>query len=352
VQPAFQSTCRACPSNSGFVTKLSPSGERLVYSTYLGGASYNKGVAIAVDTSGQAYIAGITGAGFPVSEYAFQKSFGGGTFDGGDTDGYITKLNATGSGLIYSTYLGGSGDDYIYGMALDQYRQVYVIGQTTSPNFPLKAPIQGFTNSTQDYVTTLSSTGRSIVYYSTYFGLSGIQQGGGGIAVDKALNVYLTGGALHGGIPITPGAIDISGGSFLDDVFVSKLVIEDDLSLALSASPSPVAHGGNLTYTIAVTSKGPDYAYNLRVNDTLPAGTTFLSDTAGGGSCTAPAVGGTGTLHCVLPQLYKGQTYRVTLTVRVNAASGTSITDTATTVSNTQDFYPANNTGKVTTKVD
>ena len=343
VQPAFQSKCLACPSSgNGFVTKLSASGEHLVYSTYLGGTGGNGGSAIAVDTSGEAYIAGTTGAGFPVTEYAFQKSFGGGDPDGGDVDGSITKLNATGSGLIYSTYLGGSGYDAISGMVLDQYRQVYVTGQTTSPNFPQKAPIQG---SGGGFVTTLSNTGRSLIYYSTYFG-----PGPHAIAVDKALNVYLTGSANAGGIPITPGAIDIAGGS--GDVFIAKLVIMDDLALGLSASPSPVAHGGMLTYTIAVTSKGPDFGYNVRIGDSLPAGTTFVSYNAGGGKCTAPAVGGTGTLSCDVLQLNKGDTWNVKLTVHVNAASGSTLSNTATTISNTQDFTPANNRGTITTHVD
>ncbi len=68
----------------------------------------------------------------------------------------------------------------------------------------------------------------------------------------------------------------------------------DDIALGVSASAGTVAHGGNLTYTIAVTSKGPDFGYNVRISDPLPAGTTFVSYDAGGGTCTAPAVGGTG----------------------------------------------------------
>jgi uncharacterized repeat protein (TIGR01451 family) len=346
VKPAFQNTCRACPSPNGFVTKLSPSGEKLVYSTYLGGTEMSGGYAIAVDTSGQAYIGGIAAAGFPVTAGAFQKAFGGGEFDG-----YVAKLNTTGSGLVYSTYLGGSGDDWLYGIALDQYRHVYITGQTTSPNFPQKAPIQGFlgTGSTQLYVTTLSNTGSSISYYSTYFGQNSSQQTGG-IAVDKALDVYLTGATLPGGVPITPGAVNIVGGG--SDVFLSKFVIMDDISLALSGSPTTIAHGAQLTYTIAVTSKGPDFGVNVVVDDTLPTGTTFVSHTASGGSCTAPAVGVTGKLHCVLSQLNKGSTYIVTMTVKVNAAAGTTLSNTATAASNMQDFVPSNNKGTLTTKVN
>ncbi len=345
VKPAFQYGCKACPDLNGFVTKLSPAGSQLAYSTYLGGPKQNEGNAIAVDTSGQAYVVGATGDGFPITANAFQKNFGA-----GNTHGYITKLNATGNGLVYSTYLGGSGDDFITGMALDQYRQVYVTGETTSPDFPQKASIQDFTvdnSGQQGFVTTLSATGGSIVYYSTYFGTGGYTTT---IAVDKALNVYLTGYTFPDWIPITPGAIDLPRASF--DVFVSKLVIMDDIELGLSASSGTVAHGGNLTYTIAVTSAGPDFGYNVRVADTLPAGTTFVSYGAGGGTCTAPAVGGTGTLNCTLPRLEQGATWNVTLTVNVNAASGSTLSNTAAAISNMQDFVPANNSGTLTTHVN
>lgn len=342
--PAFQSKCTACPGQTGFVTKLSPSGNSLVYSTFLGGAQAGAGNAIAVDTAGNAYIGGFTGSGFPVTANALQKTYGG-----GGSDGYVAKLNPSGSGLVYSTYLGGNTPDDVLSLALDQYRQVYVSGFTSSANFPFKASIQALKYPPQIFVTTLSATGGSISYYSTLFA-PGTAIGAAAMAIDKSLNVYLT-GETKGRIPVTPGAINTAGVSS-GNVFVSKLVIMDDLSIAVSASPSPVAHGGNLTYTIATTSKGPDFAVNLRVTDVLPAGTTFVSDNAGGGSCTAPAVGGTGTLHCVLAQLNKGDTYTVKLTVRVTAAAGSTIKDTASTVSNTQDFVKSNNTGTVTTKVD
>ena len=129
-------------------------------------------------------------------------------------------------------------------------------------------------------------------------------------------------------------------------------MIMDDLSLALSASPSPVAHGSNLTYTMAVTSKGPDFGVNVRVSDTLPSGTTLISYDAGGGTCTAPSVGSTGTLNCVLPQLNKGATWNVKLTVNVAASSGTTLSNTAATISNMQDFVISNNSATITTHVN
>jgi uncharacterized repeat protein (TIGR01451 family) len=353
-KPAFRFTCPRCPEPSGFVAKLGPTGDSLVYSTYLGGASASYGNAIAVDSSGNAYIGGLTGPGFPVSSTAFQKTEGGGS------DGYVAKLNSSGSGLIWSTYLGGSGNDDIMGLVLDRYRQVYVTGNTDSPNFPLKAPVQNFVRGVteqprQIFVTTLSGSLSSVVYYSTYFGAGSLYNNSVSIAVDQALNVYIGGVVTGGEIQVTPGALHTSTSANPSsnwDSFVSKLVIMDDLALGVSASSGTVAHGSNLTYTIGVTSRGPDVGLSVRIDDPLPVGTTFVSYNAGGGTCTAPAVGAIGTLHCSLPKLEKGGTYTVTLTVKANAVAGTTLSNTATTVSNMQDFVPSNNKGTLTTMVN
>ena len=339
---AFRSTCASdgCP----FVAKLSPKGNSVLYATTLG-ANAGGGAGIAVDSGLNAYVAGYAGPGIPVGSTGFQRTFGGGS-----TDGFVVKLNATGSNLIWATYLGGSSEDYISSLALDQYRNVYVSGYTGSPNFPLKAPIQSYSPPWQYFVATLSPSLSSIQYYSTYFG-----QGKGynsvaeaQIAVDPALNVYVTGMDL-GNVQLTAGAYSYGSSR---DIFISKLTIMDDLALGISASASPVAHGSNLTYTIAVTSKGPDFGANVRVADTLPAGTTFVSYNAGGGSCVAPAVGGTGTINCTLPQLNKGATWNVKLTVKVSAASGSTLSNTAAAISNMQDFVPGNNSGTLTTHVN
>ena len=352
---AYQTTCAAAVGfGCGFVTKLSPSGKDVVYSTYFGHPSVSLGmfvVGIEVDSSGNAYVAGSTGPGFPVTSNAFQKTYGG------NGDGYVIKLNASGTGVMWSTYLGGSGVDLIRGLALDQYRQVYVSGYTNSPNFPLKATVQPATGAGtyQVFVTTLSGNLGSIVYYSTYLGSYVCGNANVQVALDKALNVYV-GGPTCGGIKPTPGALTTgtpaNPGGGDEDGFISKLVIMDDIALGVSASAGSVAQGGSLTYTIAVTSKGPDFGYNVRISDPLPVGTTFVSYDAGGGSCTAPAVGGTGTLNCEVLRLEKGDTYTVKLTVNVNAAAGTKLSNTATSVSNMQDFVPGNNTGTLTTMVN
>jgi uncharacterized repeat protein (TIGR01451 family) len=351
---AFRSTC---PSICAWAAKLNPSGDSLAYSTYLGAVAGNGGsaggTAIALDSDLNAYIGGVTGPGLPVWSSGFQRSYGG-----GDWDGFVVKLNATGTNLIWSTYLGGNAEDQVTSLALDQHRQVYVAGMSCSPNFPLKAAIQGYVPSSstlecQSFVTTLSGSLSSIPYYSTFLGKASTSEGLAfpAIAVDRYLNVYVA-GLDNGNIQATPGAFSI--GSLKDGykVFLLKLVIMDDLALGLSASPSSVVQGSNLAYTIAVTSKGPDFGSNLRISDTLPAGTTFVSYDAGGGACTAPAPGGTGTLNCTLRQLNKGATWNVNLTVKVNAAAGTTLSNTAATISNMQDFVISNNSAKITTRVN
>ncbi len=119
---AFKQICTS-GKHCGFAGKLSPSGDSREYFIYFPG----EGSAIAVDSSGQAYIAGSTPNGYLVTGNAFQKTYGG-----GNTDGFVGKLNASGTGLMWSTYFGGSGDDTITSVVLDQYRTVYITGTTTS----------------------------------------------------------------------------------------------------------------------------------------------------------------------------------------------------------------------------
>src|SRR5207244_6269799 len=110
-------------------------GSGLVCCTYLGGSGAEQGHGIAVDTSGYAYVTGFTAStNFPTTTGAFQSTFGG-----GGEDAFVTKLNATGSALVYSTYLGGSGDDTGFGIAADVSRNAYVTGITSSSNFPTTA---------------------------------------------------------------------------------------------------------------------------------------------------------------------------------------------------------------------
>jgi hypothetical protein len=124
--------------NDIFVTKLNPSGNALVYSTYLGGSGDDWATGIAVDSSGNAYMAGLTDStNFPTLIPCQ------GYNAGGLNDIFVTKLNPSGNALVYSTYLGGSGDDWVIGIAVDSSGNAHVAGHTDSTNFPTKDPYQG-----------------------------------------------------------------------------------------------------------------------------------------------------------------------------------------------------------------
>ena len=150
-----------------FVAKLSADGSRLVYSSYLGGNGADEGRGIAVDGSGNAYVTGDTSStDFPVTPGAYQTS------RGGLYDSFVAKLSADGASLIYCSYLGGSNQDFAYGIAVDGSGNAYVTGSTESTDFPIapdafQTSYGGGTNDV--FVTKLSADGASLVY-STYLG--------------------------------------------------------------------------------------------------------------------------------------------------------------------------------------
>jgi len=202
-----------------FVTKLSSSGNSLVYSTYLGESDNDGGNSIAVDGSGSAYVTGQTfSTDFPtLNPYQTYQ---------GDYDLFVTKLSSSGNSLVYSTYLGGNGDDYGVSIAVDGSGSAYVTGHTNSTNFPTLNPIQA-TNQGAPYdvfVTKLSSSGNSLVY-STYLGGSAGDVGKS-IAVDSFGSAYMTGYTDSPDFPtLNPYQTYQTG----DDVFVTKLSGASDI---------------------------------------------------------------------------------------------------------------------------
>lgn len=186
---AFQTICSGCAYGNAFVTDISPTGTALVYSTYLGGSFSNGGSSIALDSAGAAYVTGYThSTDFPVTSGAFQTicNGGGGCDEYGDA--FITKLNPTGSGLVYSTYLGGLEQDYGVGVAVDDDGNAYVTG-SAGPGFPTTPgafkTCCGFT-----FAAKINPTGTTLVY-SSY-----LDNNGTGIAVDSAGNAYVAGWTL------------------------------------------------------------------------------------------------------------------------------------------------------------
>lgn len=201
--------CVALYGNEAFVSKLDPSGTKLIYSTYLGGAGCATATGIAVDLNGSAYVTGSAGVDFPTSSNAFQKAYGG----SGNTslgDGFVAKLNATGTQLVYSTYLGGNSGDIANGIALDSSSNAYIIGQTFSSDFPTVPPggsCSDLSNSS-DFVTKVNSDGSALVY-SRCLGKPEI---GFGIAVSAAGNAYVTGSGNAGSTTSATGSCGSAGG--------------------------------------------------------------------------------------------------------------------------------------------
>ncbi len=199
---AFQTTY-AGGFTDAFAFKLNSSGSAPVYSTYLGGSSDDVGQGIAVDSSANAYVTGQTySADFPTTLGAFQTTYGG------NADAFVTKLNPAGSApLIYSTFLGGSGQEYGRGIAVGSLGNAYVAGQTDSINFPVTAGAFQTTSAggSHAFVTKLNLAGSAPLDYSTYLGGTGPDYGFG-IAVDSSGSAYVTGQTSSPNFPTTPGA--------------------------------------------------------------------------------------------------------------------------------------------------
>lgn len=166
----------------------------LIYSSYLGGAAADFGFGIGLDSAGNIYVAGHTRSlNFPMQN-AYQAS-NASAGQPNPLDGFVAKLNPAGSALLYSSYLGGSATDVIYGMDLDSQGIVYVTGTTNSDDFPSRDPWQAERNDFRDtFVSKLNPalSGDASLIYSTFFG-SPLNDYSYGIAVDGESNAYITG---------------------------------------------------------------------------------------------------------------------------------------------------------------
>ena len=264
---AFETSFTGQGVTSGFITKLNSNGQTLVYSTYFNNASIT---AIAVDASGIVYITGSTNSvNFPTKN-ALQPNFAGNTNPCCPIPGeaFITKINDAGTDLIYSTYLGGTGDDLGFDIAMDDAGNAYVTGQAGT-DFPT-TPGAFNTNGFGIFATKLSSDGTKLVY-STFLGSSG--NAGRGIAIDTAGDAYITGyvDTSYGTTPNFPivNPIPNSGGGghigFLaQDAFITKL----------NPSGSDVVYsslmGGNRStwgFGIAVDSNGNVYVTGQTISE-------------------------------------------------------------------------------------
>jgi len=363
-----------------FVAKLNPNnaqtgGAQLLFSTYLGGADTDSGTAIAIDAgAANIYLTGSTNSSdfvLPTGIAAFQSCL--------DTpppnvlpcpviaapahfDAYVARMsnpivstNGTPNdvALTYFSYLGGGGDDSGLAIAVDTTSDALVTGTTNSgsnsvinnpPNFPVTTgPIQSVLNGTQNAffarIDTTTITGQNGVgSYATYFGGNGVDRGTS-IAVDPFLNIYFAGDTtssinLETANPLPgPGGSTLSGPS---DAFVVKLGPENDLCITCVAPVlsqlGTVSAGNQLTITFTVANEGPDPATGIFVNGTVPAGVTFISATAGSGTCSAPS---NNSVVCQIPTLQSGSNSAVQFVVTPNNSGNYAATATVVNVNNT-----------------
>ncbi len=248
------------PCTEAFITKLSASGSALFYSTYLSGHGAAVANGIALDSAGSAYITGTAySTDFPTTPGAFQPAFGGGS-----DDAFVTKLNAAGSALEYSTYLGGAriergnGEDFGFGIAVDSSGNAYISGATESGNFPTTPgafdPVGDGGDTFNAFVTKLNQNGSALVY-STYL-TGGTTDIARAIALDITGNAYVTGETNSSNFPTTPGAFQVSGGGF-GDAFITKLnTTGSALIYSTYLGGSTNSDSG---YAIAVDSSGNAY---------------------------------------------------------------------------------------------
>jgi beta-propeller repeat-containing protein len=322
---SFQQTCGSDGNcNSGFedafVIKINSTFLSKAYSTYLGGSGKDIGLGIAVDSTGAAYVSGLTQSGasgpFPTAN-AFQGTLA----NGATQNAFVTKLNPTGTApLVYSTYFGGSGKDAAVGIALDNGNNAYFTGLTSSNNFPTKGAFQATCGSNcggstpfDAFVAALNSGGNALIY-SSYLGGSGNEDclsgtscdaPTGGIAVDRATtNVYIAGVTGSSDLPTKSPAQPTSGGGV--DAFVAKVVPSFSLT-ATAPSPNPVAKGSAATSTVAMQfDPGFPTTTNVALTCSGPSGVTCTPNPASVTSATPNStvtinVSSTASLHSARP---------------------------------------------------
>lgn len=231
-----------------FISKLNTLGT-LVYSTYFGGSDNDYGQSIAIDNEGNVYLTGVTSsADFP-TKYAFQSTYGGGLYDA-----FITRINLP-NYLVYSTFLGGNDLDYGYGIAVDKDRNAYVAGETLSVNFPTQNAIQSTLRGNSDAsITKVGQFGTLI--YSTYLGGSG-NDSAYSIKVDDAGNVYFTGSSSSSDYPTTPNAFQPNFKGY-DDVIVTKID----------------STGTHLVYSTYLGGRDYDAGFSIAID---PAGNAYVT---------------------------------------------------------------------------
>jgi hypothetical protein len=256
--------CTYQGGQDGFIIKFNQAGNAMLYSTYLGGTDEDVPWSIAVDGAGQAYVTGQTKSiDFKTTSGALHEDFQGGGYDG-----FVSKINAEGTALFYSTYLGGSGNDYPAGITADGSGNAYVTGQTySSTDFTTLTPMRPWAGAPTDaFVAKLNSTGTAMLKF-TYLGGSlpatRAADGGNGIALDQAGNIYIAGYTSSEDFPRV-NAFQNSKGGGTHDAFVAKIN----------------AAWSGLVYSTYLGGSGNDYGQRIALDTSGNAYVTGLTQSS------------------------------------------------------------------------
>jgi len=269
-----------------WIAKLNPAGSALIFSTFFGGPGDDSASALTVDLSGNVYFAGITNSeNLPTSPGAFQPNYGGyttlpQTIRQLTGDGYVAKLNSTGTALLYMSYLGGSENDAALGIAIDAFGEAYVTGFTDSPNFPATAhavqpQFAGDGGEEPDFffgdafLTVVNPTGTSLVYSSFHGGTK--DDIGFAVAIDGMGKVYMTGNTFSQNFPVVNaiqpkfGGYQASNNVVLGDAFYSVFSGFQQTPVVITSVTNAFGGSTTLAPNTWVAVKGTGLAPDTRI---------------------------------------------------------------------------------------
>jgi hypothetical protein len=272
-------------NTDAFVTKINAEGSALVYSTYLGGSSDDYGQSIAADSSGSVYLTGATGSpDFPTVKPIQPTNHGA-------HDAFVTKISPDGTALVYSTYLGGSGDDYGWGIAVDSAGNAHVTGDTPSRDFPVLKALQPTFHegaNFNSFVSEINAEGSALIY-STYWGGSG-GEGGSRVAVDRARNTYIGGYTFSPDFPTVNAIQPTYAGNV--DAYLTKLSADGQkviYSTFLGGS------GFEYGWDVAVDSAGNAYVTGFTQSTDFPTAHALQATNHGGSDAFVAKINASGT---------------------------------------------------------
>jgi uncharacterized repeat protein (TIGR01451 family) len=297
-----------------------------VFLTYLGGNGADIGNAIAADSGGNAYVTGsTTSTTFPVV-----TATGGTLYQGafaGTTDAFVAKVAAAGTSLVWSTYIGQSGDTKGLGIAVDASQNSFVTGFTSGTVTTVKSTQGSSGGGIDALVAEFDVTGTA--QFVSYLGGTGDDHGTG-IALDVDGNSYVAGDTTSPSLA-TAGAYQgtVKGGT---DAFVAHFAGVSTLTMTAAGSPDPVGIGNAVGFTFTITNQGPDIATAIVFTNTLPSNGTYQSASPSQGTCSAPAGS---TLACSLGQLAVNASATVTLHIAGTSAGPLSDTGSVSSGSTT-----------------